>query len=61
MISPQTSTSSREHNALVQRLKAFYTADHQVELLHLHTETDLLFYQLETLKQQRLVAKSSHN
>lgn len=36
-----------DRQALIKKLKALYRADHQVELLRLHVETDLLLQQLQ--------------
>lgn len=49
--------SGSNRDVLVQKLKSLYRADHQVELLHLHAETDVLLQQLQTIQQQRIDAK----
>jgi ribonuclease HI len=49
-------TASSDRAKLIGVMKAMYQAAHQVEYLHLRTETELLLRQLQALKQQRVAA-----
>jgi hypothetical protein len=50
--------NTKENNSLAAKLMKVYQADQQVKYLHLEAEIDLLLQELQTLKQQKLLAKN---
>jgi hypothetical protein len=51
----------KENNSLSVKLMKVYQADQQLKYLHLEAEIDLLLQELQTLKQQKLLAKNLKN
>ncbi|HEY9640824.1 MAG TPA: hypothetical protein V6C57_10090 [Coleofasciculaceae cyanobacterium] len=65
-----TGSEARNHNSppsdcpkaiIAKPAKLPYQANHQVELLHLHAEIEVLLQQVETLKRQRLITDEGSN
>ncbi|MBW4515231.1 MAG: hypothetical protein KME11_08405 [Timaviella obliquedivisa GSE-PSE-MK23-08B] len=53
-VSPSASTFASNSVSLENSQKLPYQANHQVELLHLQAETEVLLQEIQTVKQQRV-------
>ncbi|MBF2021162.1 MAG: hypothetical protein IGR93_13900 [Hydrococcus sp. C42_A2020_068] len=59
-VSSRGSLATVSDNASLMKLMKSYQADQQVEYLHLQAEIEVLFQQLQALKQQKLKQTDRH-
>lgn len=60
-VSELLAKNGKEDNLLAIKLMKIYQADQQVKYLHLQAEIELLLQELQSLKQQKLLAKNLKN